>query len=193
MMTRDVVYGYKDAKPGCGQFIELFMFDEDNHLGINWTNDGRATVFHFLIRDKTDYEDFKNELAAVLKNCEDIGSAYYTLEDYLDSEYVDDFLEEYPEYEPEMRTEDEIGEYMNEAFDRVWLVRSQNHVCNLLMGEESINIDILDGMNKAIDKVCNKYNIDFQESVSDWEYGYWSGILAALRWVMGDEKDFLDT
>ena len=28
---------------------------------------------------------------------------------------------------------------------------------------------------------------------SDWEYGYQSGILAALRWVLGEEKDFLDT
>ena len=57
----------------------------------------------------------------------------------------------------------------------------------------AVNIDILDGMNKAITEVCEKYNIDFQEPVSDWEYGYWSGILAALRWVMGDEKDMLDT
>lgn len=192
-MTRDVVYGTKSKKPEYGQFVELFMFDEDNHLGINWTNGGQATVFHFLIKDKTDYEDFKNELTTVLKDCEDIGAAYYMLEDYLSSECIDNFLDEYPEYEPEMRTEDEILEYMNEACDRVWLVRRQNHIYKLLMGEESINIDILDGMNKAITEVCEKYNIDFQEPVSDWDYGYWSGILAALRWVRGNEKDFLDT
>lgn len=192
-MTRDIVYGIKDEKPGYGQFVELFMFDEDNHLGIDWTNDGHATIFHFLIKDKTDYEDFKNELTAVLKNCEDIGAAYYALESYLDSEYIDDFLEEYPEYEPERRTDEEIGEYMSEAFDRVWLVRRQNHIYSLLTGKESISLDILEGMNKAINEICEKYNIDFQEPASDWDYGYWSGILAALRWVMGDEKDFLDT
>jgi len=26
-----------------------------------------------------------------------------------------------------------------------------------------------------------------------WEYGYINGKLAALRWVLGDEWDFLDT
>ena len=192
-MTRDVVYGYKDEKPWYGEFVELFMFDEDNHLGINWTNDCHATVFHFLIKDKDDYENFRDELTAVLRDCEDIGAAYYALETYLDSEYAEYFLEEYPEYEPKIRTENEISEYMSEAFDRVWLVRRQNHICNLLIGEESISINTLDGMNKAIDETCKKHNIDFQEPVSDWEYGYWSGILAALRLVMGDEKDFLDT
>lgn len=192
-MIRDIVYGTKNDKAGYGQFVELFMFDEDNHLGINWTNDGHANVFHFLIKEKSDYEDFKNELVAVLKNCEDIGEAYYALESYLDSEYVDDFLEEYPEYEPERRTEEEIDEYMSEAFDRVWLVRRQNHVWDMLTGQESISVDILDDMNKAITEVCQKYNIDFQKPVPDWDYGYWSGILAALRWVMGEEKDMLDT
>lgn len=98
-MIRDVIYGRKGEKPGFGQFVELFMFDEDNHLGIDWTNNGEATVFHFLIKDKDDYKDFKNELTAVLRDCEDIGEAYYELETYLNSEYIDDFLEEYPEYE----------------------------------------------------------------------------------------------
>ena len=97
------------------------------------------------------------------------------------------------EYKTEMRTEEEIGEYMEEAFDRVWLVRKQDMFCNMLSGVECIDADILEGCNNAIEKVCDKYNIDFKEPVSDWDYGYWSGILAALRWVMGDEKDMLDT
>ena len=189
-MTKDIVYGTKSDKEGYGQFIELFMFDEDNHLGINCTNDGHANVFHFLIKDKSDYEDFKNELVTVLKNCEDIDKAYYALESYLDSACVDDFLEEYPEYKPEIRTEEEISEYMSEAFDRVWLTRAQNN--------ESIaytfNFDIQEGRRKAIERICKKYNIDFyNDFMSNYDYGYWNGILAALRWVMGDEKDMLDT
>lgn len=192
-MKRDIIYGVKDEKPGYGQFVEVFMFDEDNHLGIDWTNNGCATVFHFLIKDKDDYEDFKNELTTVLRDCADIGEAYYNLESYLDSDEADEFLEEYPDFEPERRTDEEISEYMDEAFDRVWLVRKQNMFINILTGVENIDAGILDSCMKAIDKVCEKYNIDFQEPVSDWNYGYWSGILAALRWVMGDEKDFLDT
>ena len=95
-MISDVVYGAKGEKPVFGQYVELFMFEEDNHLGIDWTNDGHATVFHFLIKDKDNYEDFKNELTAVLRDCKDIGEAYYALEVYLNSPYVYDFLEEYP-------------------------------------------------------------------------------------------------
>jgi hypothetical protein len=98
-MIRNVVYGVKGDKPGYGQFVEIFMFDEDNHLGINWTNDGQATVFHFPIRDKDDYENFRDELIAVLNDCEDIGEAYFALEVYLNSEYAYDFLEEYCEGE----------------------------------------------------------------------------------------------
>jgi hypothetical protein len=96
-MVRDIVYGTKGEKPGYGQFVEVFMHDEDNHLGIGWTNNGVATYYHFLIKDKDDYEDFKNELIAVLRDCEDMGEVYYELEAYLNSEYVGDFLEEYPE------------------------------------------------------------------------------------------------
>lgn len=82
-----------------------------------------------------------------------------------------------------MRTEKEIIEYREEAFNRVWLVRKQS------MKPEKLSAEILE----SIDRVCKKHNIDFDEPVSDWEYGYWSGILSSLRWVLGDEKDFLDT
>lgn len=92
-----------------------------------------------------------------------------------------------------MRKVKEINEYMDEACDRVWLVRTQTIFGGMLEGSQSIDADILDGAIKAVDKVCEKYNIDFKEPVSDWDYGYWSGILAALRWVKGEEKDSLDT
>ena len=94
-MIRDIIYGHEDNKPGFGQFVEVFMF-EDGYLGILWTNNEQRTAFYFIIKDQDDYEDFKNELAAVLKDCEDIGAAYYALEVYLSSPYVYDFLEEYP-------------------------------------------------------------------------------------------------
>jgi hypothetical protein len=29
--------------------------------------------------------------------------------------------------------------------------------------------------------------------MDDWEWGYMNGKFAALRWVLGDEWDFLDT
>ena len=192
-MREDIVYGFKGEQPGFGQFVKLFMFEDDRHLGINWTDNGHIDVFHFLIKDIREYDDFKDELIAVLRCCDDINEAYYELEAYLDSGVVDEFLEEYPDYEPEKRTDEEIDEYMAEAFDRVWLARKQNMLFNMMVGTELVDADVLEKCNKAIDEVCAEYNINFAEVISDYEYGYWSGILSALRWVMGDEKDFLDT
>lgn len=88
-----------------------------------------------------------------------------------------------------MRKKNEIIEYMGEACDRVWLERS--HMTMSMA--DTIQPDILKGCIESIKKVCDKYGIDYDEPMSDWDYGYWSGILAALRWVLGDEKDFLDT
>ena len=93
-----------------------------------------------------------------------------------------------------MRTKDEIAEYASEAFDRLWLVRKQDMFCNINDGtEEAPPSDILAQCMSEIARVCETYAIDFNKPVSDWKYGYWSGILAALRWTLGCEKDLLDT
>ncbi len=79
-----------------------------------------------------------------------------------------------------MRKQKEIQEYLDEAFDKVWLCRS--HPCN----DENIERNRM----QKVAEILSNYK-DIPES--DWDYGYWSGILAALRWVLGEEKDFLDT
>ena len=96
-MIRHTIYGVENKnKPGTGKFVEVFML-ENGCLGIMWTNNEERSTFYFAIKDQDDYEDFKNELTAVLKDCEDIGAAYYALEVYLDSPYADDFLEDWLE------------------------------------------------------------------------------------------------
>ena len=105
-------------------------------------------------------------------------------EEHNDFEYVN----------PPMRTKEEILEYMDEAFDKVWLIRKQGLVLNVELCKETIDPEIEKEMWQAVDNVCKKYNIDFDDAVSDWDYGFWSGVLATLRWVLGeDSKTFLDT
>jgi hypothetical protein len=94
-----------------------------------------------------------------------------------------------------MRKKKEIDEYMNEAFDIVWLVRTIS-----LLGEGRLDgtpSDIINEAQKQVARICENLDINSEEELlarfSDWEYGYWSGILAALRWVAGEEKDMLDT
>lgn len=90
--------------------------------------------------------------------------------------------EELFEEEP-MRTEDEIIKYLGEALDKVWYMRS--HPCDIP--------DIEKGRLKAINRVEKEYP-EVKNGFSDWECGFWNGVLGTLRWVLGEEeKDNLDT
>jgi len=82
-----------------------------------------------------------------------------------------------------MRNINEIQEYEKEAFDKVWLMRSRPVLDNL---------EVEKRRREAIKRIRSSYDIP-PEGYSDWECGYWNGIMGALRWVLGDEKDFLDT
>lgn len=51
--------------------------------------------------------------------------------------------------------------------------------------------DLLAYLDEAENKVWSVRNGEDSDS---WDYGYWSGVMATLRWVLGDEeKDNLDT
>lgn len=78
-----------------------------------------------------------------------------------------------------VRDRSEIGERLEEFFQRVWYVR------HLSFGEPAAG-RVAARKHEAI---YGKLPADF----GDWQYGYWSGQLAALRWVIGDEEHSLDT
>lgn len=80
-----------------------------------------------------------------------------------------------------IRKKKEIEEYLEEAFHKVWYMRS--HSCD--------NKEIEERRQKAIKEIETCY--PEVKSYDDKDYGYWNGILGALRWVLGEEKDFLDT
>ena len=85
--------------------------------------------------------------------------------------------------EEQMRTEEEIIKYMDEAFDKVWYMRSRP--CGIP--------DIEKGRLNAIKRVEKEYP-EVKKGFDDWECGFWNGVLGTLRWVLGEEeKDNLDT
>lgn len=94
-----------------------------------------------------------------------------------------------------MRKKKEIVEYMNEAWDRVWLNRKYNLFYDMMAGATSLTEDQLKAVMKAADNVIEKYNIQNDDgNLDDWDYGFWSGVLATTRWVLGEEsKKMLDT
>ena len=91
-----------------------------------------------------------------------------------------------------MRKRDEVIEYIQEASARMWLIKEQALFWDIFEGVESITVEDLGWSLKKIDEMCEEYDISFQEVFDDWDCGYWCGILAALRWVLGYEKDWLD-
>lgn len=87
--------------------------------------------------------------------------------------------------EPTTRSVQEIVDYEEEAFEKVWLARAYDF--------ETKKTDYEVAQQPA-EEVLQKYNDIPENGYSDWEYGFWSGVLATLRWVLGEEeKDFLDT
>lgn len=85
-----------------------------------------------------------------------------------------------------MKKEKEIIEYMDEAFDKVWLMRT--HPCD--------NEEIEKERIKSVERILNKYPDIPEKGYSEWECGFYNGVLATLRWVIDkkeENKMFLDT
>lgn len=77
----------------------------------------------------------------------------------------------------------DIIKYQDEAFDKVWLMRTH----------PSSDASIEEKRLKAVETIMAKYDDIPNDGFTDWECGYWNGVLGALRWVLGSEKDMLDT
>lgn len=139
----------------------------------------------FTLRNRNSYEEMKCELNDIYEECgctlEGYDSVFMEMqtEDFHDKYFTDEFGYTYAD----LREREEIEEYRNEAFDKVWLMRS--HPCE----NPKIEADRM----KAVRRILRSYKDIPNGGYTDWECGYWNGIMGALRWVLGDEKDFLDT
>jgi hypothetical protein len=93
---------------------------------------------------------------------------------------------------------------MDELVDKVWYNRHQNRMWRIEHGEieivpegterygsNVIHEHILEGAIKSAERVEEKY--EDTGPWSDFEWGMINGKLSALRWVLGDEWDMLDT
>lgn len=82
-----------------------------------------------------------------------------------------------------MRNEKEINKYLDEAFDKVWYMRT--HPCD----DNEIERKRLE----AIRRIEKEYP-EVKDGFNEFTCGFWNGVMGTLRWVLGeDEKDNLDT
>ncbi|KIN15228.1 DUF4935 domain-containing protein [Vreelandella titanicae] len=123
--------------------------------------------------------------------------------DHIDPDSLAEFEFEH-DFTEETRGLREMLDAMDELVDKVWYNRHQNRMWGIEHGEievipegtkrygsNVIHEHILEGAIKSAKRVEGKY-----EDIgpwSDFEWGMINGKLSALRWVLGDEWDMLDT
>lgn len=124
------------------------------------------------------------------------------LEDLLD---LEEFHYEFSfAWEDETRGLQEIMLAMDELFDKVWYNRHMNMMYRIdtseteivpaeteLYGNNVIHEDVLLMAKSAAQRIREKY--EDTGPWSDFEWGMLNGKLSALRWVLGEEWDMLDT
>ena len=88
---------------------------------------------------------------------------------------------------------DEISEMVNELCDKIWFDRHLVLREKVEKGIESVNLEIWKGALASAEKIVKKYGEEKLSPYSKFDWGMLNGKLSALRWVMGEDWDMLDT
>ncbi len=92
-----------------------------------------------------------------------------------------------------MRNTKQISAAEQEFLDRVWYNRKLVMLEKIQLGaEEMPDESIMDGMTKGMRDIEAKYG-EGNLVYDDFEWGMINGKLSALRWVMGEDWDMLDS
>jgi len=97
------------------------------------------------------------------------------------------------DFEEEPRILAEILDAEKEFFHRVWYERHLVFRHRYDHGEDDRTTESAYEMALAAAERVTAARPDLRPVESDFEWGMWNGKLSALRWVLGDEWDFLDT
>lgn len=81
----------------------------------------------------------------------------------------------------------------NEFMEKIWFDRHLSLRHRVAQGIEIVDPTIWDGAIASAKSIVEKYGEDDLGPYSDFEWGMLNGKLSALRWVLGDEWDMLDT
>lgn len=113
------------------------------------------------------------------------------------------------EWAEQPRSFSEIAEEIGGLIDKIWYNRHQNRRYKIAKGKvkvvpkgtpfnpkthnKVIREDIWQGALKSASRVEKEYGVSELGPYSDFEWGMLNGKLSALRWVLGDDWDMLDT
>lgn len=93
-----------------------------------------------------------------------------------------------------MRKKQEILDAEQELFDRVWYERKLVMRELIQAGQDKMpSREVMQSMLLAMTELQGKYGKDELGPYSEFEWGMINGKLSALRWMLGDDWDMLDT
>jgi hypothetical protein len=91
------------------------------------------------------------------------------------------------------RTEKEITQAVNEFLDKVWYGRHGLLKQAVKSGKTKVDSEIWNGALEAARRIEKEYGKSSLGPWDEFDWGMLNGKLSALRWVMGDDWDSLDT
>ena len=97
------------------------------------------------------------------------------------------------EYAIAPRSMEEVADMAEEFVEKIWFDRHLSLRYRVERGVETVDPQIWAGALKSAEKVIRKYGEENLGPYSDFEWGMLNGKLSALRWVLGEEWDMLDT
>lgn len=173
---KDILLRHKDHYVEC---------DIDDLIFTYTYSDDPKRHYTLTLRDHNSYARLKRRVKDIYESYDDMDEGYMVATELLETTDRDEFFtDDIGCCYCDLRDEEEISEYHREAEDKVWLMRS----CYIADKEPVHEVG-----RSAMERILSTYDDIPKEGYTDWECGYWNGIMSALRWVMGEEKDWLDT
>lgn len=93
----------------------------------------------------------------------------------------------------DIRSLEEVQKMQNMFFEKIWLDQLFSLEYRVEHLGEKISPEIWEKAQESAARLVEKYGEDEIGPYSDFEWGMINGKLSALRWVLGDEWDMLDT
>jgi len=171
----------ENAAPLCPSCHEMYGA---NHTKRKFIREARDLWYEICERRYASDADRLDELKRLLKNA-------VTYEDFqaFKSEIIDTFASTLQT----PRTEEEIVAAMDRFWDQIWYNRHLNWKSKVDRGIEKADPGVWKVALEAAERVRSKIESADLPPYDDFEWGMLNGKLSALRWVLGDEWDFLDT
>ena len=92
-----------------------------------------------------------------------------------------------------MRSKEKILKAEEEYFDKIWYNRHLSLAREIELGLTTVDNEIWCRALEARKRIEKKYGKENLLPCNEFEWGMMNGKLSALRWILGNEWDFLDT